>query len=130
MLGALGTYVVLNPHVLPPAYGWRFAFLIGAILGFTLMVTQAFLYNAIFFTYALILVQFYQVPATSVSLYLFPFALGNLLGPILMGHWFDTIGRKTMITLTYGLSGILLAITGYLFSVRPSSPRPHRKAAG
>lgn len=202
MLGAVGTWVMLDPHILTAAYGWRFAFLIGAILGiiilifrgwvpesprwlvthgradeaaktidhvermitddpaslpppqgppqriylrghtslaeiwhaiaheyptrsilgFTLMVTQAFLYNAIFFTYALILVQFYQVPATSVSLYLLPFAFGNLLGPILMGHWFDTIGRKTMITLTYGLSGILLAITGYLFSIGVLSP--------
>lgn len=202
MVGAVGTWVVLDPHILPPAYGWRFAFLIGAILGiiilifrgwvpesprwlvthgradeaertidhvermvtddpsnlpppqgptqriylrghtslseiwravaheyptrsvlgFTLMVTQAFLYNAIFFTYALILVQFYRVPATSVSLYLFPFAFGNLLGPILLGHLFDTIGRKTMITVTYGLSGILLAITGYLFSIGVLTP--------
>jgi MFS family permease len=197
MFGALGTYILLNPHILPPAYGWRCAFLIGAvlgvvilicrgwvpesprwlvthgraaeaaktieqvekmvsddpanlpppegsmqriylrdrtswseiwhaivrqyptraILGFTLMVTQAFLYNAIFFTYALILVQFYQVPAETVSLYLFPFAFGNLLGPIIIGHLFDSIGRRTMITITYGLSGILLAITGYLFSI-------------
>ena len=79
------------------------------------MVTQAFLYNAIFFTYTLILVQFYRVPAESVSVYLFPFAFGNLLGPILLGRLFDTIGRKTMITLTYAISGILLAVTGYLF---------------
>jgi MFS family permease len=86
-----------------------------SILGFTLMVTQAFLYNAIFFTYTLILVQFYRVPAESVSVYLFPFAFGNLLGPILLGRLFDTIGRKTMITLTYAISGILLAVTGYLF---------------
>jgi MFS family permease len=88
-----------------------------SILGFTLMVTQVFLYNAIFFTYALILVQFYKVSAETVSLYLFPFAFGNLLGPIAMGHLFDSIGRKTMIAATYGLSGILLAITGYLFSI-------------
>ena len=88
-----------------------------SILGFTLMVTQAFLYNAIFFTYTLILVQFYRVPAESVSVYLFPFAFGNLLGPILLGRLFDTIGRKTMITLTYAISGILLAVTGYLFQM-------------
>jgi MFS family permease len=84
-----------------------------SILGFTLMVTQAFLYNAIFFTYTLILVQFYNVPPETVSVYIFPFAFGNLLGPILMGHLFDSIGRKTMIALTYETSGVLLAITGY-----------------
>jgi len=81
------------------------------------MVTQAFLYNAIFFTYTLILVQFYNVPAETVSVYLFPFAFGNLLGPILLGHLFDSIGRKTMITLTYAVSGVLLAVTGYLFKI-------------
>ena len=197
MLGALGTYVVLNPHLIPPSYGWRLSFIIGgvlgllillfrhwvpesprwltihgrgreaedivasverevthdpsslpalsgrkqrirrreytawseiwnavahqyptrSILGFTLMVTQAFLYNAIFFTYTLILVQFYQVPPETVSVYIFPFAFGNLLGPILLGHLFDSIGRKTMITLTYAVSGVLLAITGYLFQI-------------
>jgi MFS family permease len=88
-----------------------------SILGFTLMVTQAFLYNAIFFTYTLILVQFYNVPPETVSVYIFPFAFGNLLGPILMGHLFDSIGRKTMIALTYETSGVLLAITGYLFKI-------------
>lgn len=197
MLGALGTYVVLNPHLIPPSFGWRLSFLIGAllgllillfrhwvpesprwlivhgkareaeqivesverevtadpsslppltgrkqrirrrdytpmsevwhtivhlyptrsILGFTLMVTQAFLYNAIFFTYTLILVQFYNVPPETVSVYIFPFAFGNLLGPILMGRLFDSIGRKTMIALTYATSGVLLAITGYLFQI-------------
>lgn len=197
MLGALGTYVVLNPHLIPPAYGWRLSFIIGgilgllilmfrhwvpesprwltihgrgreaeeivasverevtadpsslpalsgrkqrirrreytpwseiwhaiarqyptrSILGFTLMVTQAFLYNAIFFTYTLILVQFYKVPPETVSVYIFPFAFGNLLGPILLGHLFDSIGRKTMITLTYAVSGVLLAVTGYLFQI-------------
>jgi MFS family permease len=81
------------------------------------MVTQAFLYNAIFFTYALILVQFYNVPPETVSVYLFPFAFGNLLGPIVLGRLFDTIGRKTMITATYAVSGVLLAITGYLFKI-------------
>jgi MFS family permease len=197
MLGALGTYVVLNPHLVPPSIGWRLSFIIGgflgllillfrhwvpesprwltihgrgreaeaivesverevtadpsslppltgrkqrirrreytpwseiwhaiahqyptrSILGFTLMVTQAFLYNAIFFTYTLILVQFYKVPPETVSVYLFPFAFGNLLGPILLGHLFDSIGRKTMITLTYAVSGVLLAFTGYLFKI-------------
>jgi MFS family permease len=196
MLGALATYVVVNPNLVPAAWGWRLSFLLGgflgllillfrhwvpesprwlithgqkdkaeaivheverevtddpstlpvitsppqrlrvrshtpwseiwhavsklyplrSVLGFTLMVTQAFLYNAIFFTYALILVRFYNVPPESVSVYLFPFAFGNLLGPIILGRWFDTIGRKTMITATYAISGVLLAITGWMFA--------------
>jgi MFS family permease len=86
-----------------------------SFLGFVLMSTQAFFYNAIFFTYALVLMRFYDVPEKSVGSYLLPFALGNVLGPLLLGHLFDTIGRKQMITLTYGLTGILLAMTGWLF---------------
>ncbi len=86
-----------------------------SLLGFVLMLTQAFFYNAIFFTYALVLIRFYSVPEKNVGGYLLPFALGNLLGPLLLGHLFDTIGRKQMITATYGLAGILLALTGWLF---------------
>src|SRR5437870_3695671 len=86
-----------------------------SFLGFVLMSTQAFFYNAIFFTYALVLMRFYNVPEQNVGGYLLPFALGNVLGPVLLGHLFDTIGRKQMITLTYGLAGILLALTGWLF---------------
>ena len=86
-----------------------------SFLGFVLMTTQAFFYNAIFFTYALVLVRFYGVPGRNVGLYVLPFAIGNLLGPIVLGHLFDTIGRKRMIAATYGLAGILLAITGWLF---------------
>ncbi len=86
-----------------------------SFLGFVLMSTQAFFYNAIFFTYALVLMRFYGVPEQNVGGYLLPFALGNVLGPLLLGHLFDTIGRKKMITLTYGLAGILLALTGWLF---------------
>ncbi|HET9857164.1 MAG TPA: MFS transporter [Chthoniobacterales bacterium] len=86
-----------------------------SLLGFVLMATQAFFYNAIFFTYALVLMRFYGVPEQSVGLYLLPFALGNVLGPVVLGHLFDTIGRKQMIAATYGLSGILLAFTGWLF---------------
>src|SRR5438067_5712239 len=88
-----------------------------SFLGFVLMLTQAFFYNAIFFTYALVLMRFYGVPEQSVGGYLLPFALGNVLGPLLLGHLFDTVGRKQMITLTYGLAGILLALTGWLFHV-------------
>jgi MFS family permease len=86
-----------------------------SVLGFVLMLTQAFFYNAIFFTYALVLMRFYGVPEQNVGSYLLPFALGNALGPLLLGHLFDTIGRREMITATYGLAGILLALTGWLF---------------
>jgi MFS family permease len=86
-----------------------------SFLGFVLMLTQAFFYNAIFFTYALVLMRFYGVPEQNVGGYLLPFALGNVLGPLLLGHLFDTIGRKQMITATYGLAGILLALTAWLF---------------
>jgi MFS family permease len=85
-------------------------------VGLTLMAAQAFFYNAIFFTYALVLTHFYAIPAGEIGWYMLPFAAGNVLGPILLGRLFDTIGRKVMITATYGLSGILLAATGYLFS--------------
>lgn len=84
-------------------------------LGLTLMIAQSFLYNAVFFTYALVLSKFYDVPAGRVGLYILPFAIGNFLGPLLLGRFFDTIGRKPMIAFTYGLSGLLLAVTGYLF---------------
>ena len=75
------------------------------------MASQAFIYNAIFFTYALVLAKFYDVPADRVGLYILPFAIGNFLGPLLLGRWFDTIGRKPMIAITYGLAGVLLAVT-------------------
>ena len=86
-----------------------------SLLGFLLMLTQAFFYNAIFFTYALVLMKFYHVPAQNVGWYLLPFAIGNVLGPIMLGHLFDTIGRKKMISITYALAGVLLALTGWLF---------------
>ncbi len=86
-----------------------------SFLGLILMISQAFFYNAIFFTYALVLIRFYGVAAENVSRYLLPFALGNVLGPLLLGHLFDTIGRKPMIVLTYALSGFLLALSGWFF---------------
>ena len=86
------------------------------LVGLALMASQAFFYNAIFFTYALILTNFYGTPADQVGWYILPFAAGNVLGPILLGRLFDTLGRKVMITSTYAVSGILLALTGYLFS--------------
>lgn len=86
-----------------------------SVLGLTLMIAQAFLYNAIFFTYGLILTDFHGVPATSVGWYILPFAAGNFLGPLLLGPLFDRVGRKPMITLTYAVSGILMLLTGWLF---------------
>src|SRR5215217_6653347 len=86
-----------------------------AIYGATLMITQSFLYNAIFFTYTLVLANFYGVDEKSAPLFLIAFAVGNLSGPFLLGHLFDTIGRKKMIAGTYILSGALLAVTAFLF---------------
>jgi len=85
------------------------------LVGLTLMAAQAFFYNAIFFTYALVLTDFYGTPAHAVGWYLLPFAAGNVLGPVLLGRLFDTVGRKIMIGTTYAMSGILLAGTAYLF---------------
>jgi MFS family permease len=87
------------------------------LLGTVLMAAQAFCYNAVFFTYALILTRFYGVPSGQVGLFMLPFAAGNFLGPLLLGKLFDTLGRRTMITATYALSGIMMAITGWLFSL-------------
>ena len=84
-------------------------------LGIVLMITQSFLYNAISFTYPFVLTKFYDVPSSSIGFYLLPFALGNFLGPLLLGRFFDTVGRKPMISATYALAGGLLAGTGYLF---------------
>ncbi len=85
------------------------------ILGLVLMACQAFCYNAVFFTYALVLGKFYGVPSHQVGWYILPFALGNLAGPLVLGHLFDSIGRRPMITGTYALSGVLLAATGLAF---------------
>lgn len=86
-----------------------------AVLCFVLIASQAFLYNAIFFTYALVLTRFYAVPAQHTGLYLLPFAIGNFLGPLLLGHYFDSIGRRAMISATYALAATLLLVTGALF---------------
>jgi MFS family permease len=196
-IGAASSLVLLDPAVLPPDFGWRSAFFIGALLGLvilflralvpesprwlithgkveaaeeivsaiedrhrrrhgslpklehppirlkprrftslaevwhtlyrkhrrrtfvglSLMASQAFFYNAIFFTYALVLTDFYGIRTDQVGWYLLPFAIGNFLGPVLLGRLFDTVGRRPMIALTYALSGILLAFTGYLFAI-------------
>ncbi|MFC3126265.1 MFS transporter [Pseudoroseomonas globiformis] len=85
------------------------------VLGVTLMACQAFCYNAIFFTYALVLTRFYGIPSADIGWYILPFAFGNLLGPLLLGPFFDSIGRRVMITSTYAISGILMVISGYAF---------------
>jgi len=196
-LGALGSLVVLDPALVPQAWGWRLAFVIGGLLaagvivvrryipesprwlithgrpdeadavlreieakvaarralpplerpharlrfvhrertswtevavtltrlhprrtalGLILMATQAFCYNAIFFTYALMLTQFYGVPPAAVGWFMLPFALGNFLGPLLLGRLFDSFGRKAMICATYGVAGALLCLTGWMFA--------------
>ena len=196
-LGAVGVVVLLNPRVLPVEFGWRFAFIGGAVLsliiiyarrfipesprwlithgraeegervvgeierrcgvelgaearalpritlkahaktgiwqvvrslilkypkrtalGVTLLATQAFCYNAVFFTYGLILTKFYAIPAQDIGWFLLPFAAGNFCGPLLLGRLFDTVGRRAMISGTYAVSGVLLAITGWLFAHR------------
>jgi MFS family permease len=87
-----------------------------AVLGLTLMIAQAFTYNAIFFTYALVLNRFYGVSADRTGMFMLPFAVGNFLGPVMLGHLFDTLGRRRMIAGTFALSAAILVITGWLFS--------------
>jgi MFS family permease len=84
-------------------------------LGLALFIGQAFLYNAVFFTYALVLSEFYGVSSSSVGLYILFFAVGNFMGPLLLGRFFDSIGRRPMIAGTYILSGALLLVTAFLF---------------
>jgi MFS family permease len=96
-------------HVLLRRYPERSAVVLA------LMVSQAFFYNAIFFTYALVLTRFYGVAAEQVGLFILPFALGNFLGPLLLGPLFDQWGRRQMIAATYALSGVTLALTGVGF---------------
>jgi MFS family permease len=97
-------------HVLLHRYRRR------TVLGLTLMASQAFFYNAIFFTYALVMARFYGVPEGEVGWYIFPFAIGNFLGPLLLGRLFDSVGRRTMIATTYSVAGIGLFLTGWGFS--------------
>lgn len=107
-----------NPHVtfLTVARELFHSYPSRTALGVSLMITQSFLYNAVFFTYALVLSKFHSVPPQSVGWYLLPFAIFNFLGPLFLGRFFDTIGRRVMLTATYGTSGVMLAITGYLFA--------------
>ena len=86
------------------------------LVALSLMTAQAFFYNAIFFTYALVLTDFYGVRADHVGWYILPFAAGNVLGPIVLGRFFDSVGRRPMLAFTYATSGVLLAVSGYLFA--------------
>jgi MFS family permease len=86
-----------------------------SILALVLMVAQSFLYNSVFFTFGLILAHFYRVPNERVGLYLLPLAIGNFCGPLLLGSFFDTVGRRKMIAGTFAISGTLLLVTAYLF---------------
>lgn len=94
-------------------------------LGITMMVTQSFLYNAIFFTYALVLENFYGISKAGTSLYFFPFAIGNLLGPLLLGHLFDTWGRRKMIFGTYTIAGAVLLVSAFLFQAGTLTATTH-----
>jgi MFS family permease len=85
------------------------------VVGLSLFIGQAFLYNAVFFTYALVLGTFYDVKPASVGYYIIPFAIGNFLGPLVLGRLFDSVGRKPMIAGTYIVSGVLLIVTAFLF---------------
>jgi MFS family permease len=96
-------------HVLLRRYRARSAVVLA------LMISQAFFYNAIFFTYALVLTRFHHVDDAQVGLYIVPFAVGNVLGPLLLGPLFDRVGRRVMIAATYALSGVALALTGWGF---------------
>ncbi len=86
-----------------------------SLLGLTLMVGQSFFYNAVFFTYGLVLSQFFHIKSERVSVYILPLALGNFVGPLVLGRFFDSIGRKKMITATYGVSGLLLIGSALMF---------------
>jgi MFS family permease len=80
-----------------------------------MMITQSFLYNAIFFTYPSVLVNFFHVNTSDTASYFIPFAIGNLLEPWILGRLFDKIGRRKMISRTYIVSGVLLAGSAFVF---------------
>jgi len=106
--GAFGLREVLG--IMVTRYRARTAYVL------VLMVAQAFLYNAVFFTYGMVLTQYDHVAAGDVGLYIFPLAIGNLLGPVLLGSLFDTIGRRRMICASYGISGVLMLVVAWMFA--------------
>jgi MFS family permease len=82
-----------------------------------LMVAQAFLFNAVFFSYGLVLSKFHGVPEERTGLYLATLAVSNFLGPLLLGPLFDTVGRRVMIAGTYAVGGVLLVATAIAFGL-------------
>ena len=86
-----------------------------SVLGLSLFIGQAFLYNAVFFTQGLVLSTFFKVDSGKAGLYIVPLAIGNFLGPLLLGRYFDTVGRRTMITMSYVVSGVGLLGVAWLF---------------
>jgi MFS family permease len=93
-----------------------------SLLALALMVGQSFFFNAVFFTYGLVVNKFYKIDARQLPLHLLPFALASFLGPLILGKLFDSVGRKPMITLTYGLSGLLLVLTTIPFALGSFGP--------
>lgn len=87
-----------------------------SILGLTLMVAQAFFFNAVFFSYGLVVKKFFHVNDRDLPMHLLPFAVASFLGPIILGRLFDKVGRKPMISACYGLAGLLLAGVLYPFA--------------
>ncbi|HYA36637.1 MAG TPA: MFS transporter, partial [Candidatus Binataceae bacterium] len=87
-----------------------------ALLGLALMTAQAFTYNAIFFTYALVLHRYYAMAERDAGFYLLPFAISNFLGPLLLGIFFDTVGRRVMISGTFTISALILIAAGWYFA--------------
>lgn len=94
-----------------------------SLLALTLMVAQSFFYNAVFFTYGLVLNKYFRVSDQQVPLHLLPFALGNFFGPLVLGKFFDSIGRKPMITATFGIPGVLLLAIVFPFGSGAMSPK-------
>jgi MFS family permease len=85
-------------------------------LGFTLMATQAFIYNAVIFTFTIVLTTFFKISDSAAPAYLIPFGIANFLGALLLGRLFDTIGRRAMISSTYFISAVGLFVLGLLFN--------------
>jgi MFS family permease len=94
-----------------------------SLLALSLMVAQSFFYNSVFFTYGLVLDKFFKVGPKQLPIHLLPFALGNFIGPLILGKFFDSVGRKPMITATFGLSGVLLAATVIPFGNGALTPK-------
>ena len=87
-----------------------------SVLGFTLLATQAFLYNAVIFTFSLVLTNVFDVDSSVAGLYLIPFGIANFLGALALGRLFDTVGRRVMISGTYLTAAAILAVLAALLA--------------